>query len=393
MEARTSSTNPKASHRAICKYGPADGPDADNLPDGYQDPALCAATDGPAKCFERECGTLTADKCYQQRCVVNRGNNNNCEWYRDALTPVQDYVNFLLDLKADPNNQIIVASIVGKRAFVQNPTTMSDVEVYNRAGLPSDVCAAYDDDGNKSTVSEVSWECCPDGTCTGGPAATCESPNGKAFSGRRYLELAEAFGPNGIGCPPGAAPEDCVTICDDDFRRPLEIIKDKIAKLLGTYCLDKVPQCLAPDPEDPTKPLRPCQTEAERLNLENYKPTIGVEMQCIHTVDTGGSCESFEPRRTLAANEFTVQETAACPTRMAVTLTDPPPAGAQVFLDFRVDVSENAGLPAPDASTQVGDASVISGDGGQILQGDAGMILQGDAGTVIPPDAAAPASN
>lgn len=375
-------SNPKASHRAICKYGFADGNDADTLPDGYQDPALCPERDAAA-CYARECGGLAPEDCYKARCEVSRGDNNNCEWFRDALTPVQDYVDFLRDLKVEPDKQLIVASIVGKRAFVQDPTSMANVEVYNQQGSPAPMCALLDNDGQPTKTSDVNWECCPEGRCTGGPAPTCESENGKAFSGRRYLELAEQFGINGIGCPADASSEDCVTICDDDFRRPLQTIKDKIAKLLGTYCLAKVPQCLAPDPTDPTAPLRPCQTEEERANLENYKPTIGVEMQCIHTIDTGGSCEAFMPLTRLPQDAFTVDESAACPTRLAVTLTDPPPAGAQVFLDFRVDVSEGAGLPG-DASSPApsgtDDGGIISPDGGVI-------IISGDSGTLFVPDA------
>lgn len=387
-------SNPKASRRAICKYGPMDGGDGDSFPDGFQDPVLCPERD-TAACYARECGQLTPDKCYQARCIIDRGDNNNCEWLPQALTPVQDYVDFLKDMKVDPNNKIIVASIVGNRAFVE--IDGQSVEVSNTQGRPAEACWYYDANGMPNTnVSQIDPLCCPGGVCTGGPAPTCESANGTAFSGRRYLQFAEAFGLNGIGCPPGAPAngEPCITICEDDFKRPLQIIKDKITKLLGHYCLEKLPQCLAPGAAD--EPLHPCTTDEERATLENYKPTINVRMQCIHTTDTGGACETFLPLTEIPNSGFIIEQDPACGSQLSLTLTDPPPAGAEIFLQFRVDVSDN-----PPFGTDAGGNNQSTLDGGEVVlpvsdggvilppAEDAGLIISADGPIIIQGDAAA----
>ena len=134
--------------------------------------------------------------------------------------------------------------------------------------------------------------CCPNGACQGTPQPSCVSDtNGTAYSGGRYIELAEMFGNNGIGCPTvdaldatpamrqacsgrsldttcswacgdgdncegkcrpvvgGAelACSPCLSICEEAFEKPLIAIKTKVAELLATYCLEKSPQCLIYD--------------------------------------------------------------------------------------------------------------------------------------------------
>lgn len=388
-------SNPKASRRAICKYGPMDGPDGDSFPDGFQDPTLCPSGD-IAACYNNECSSLTPDKCYQARCQIDRGDNNNCEWFPDALTPVGDYVDFLRSLKVDPNRAVIVASIVGNRAFVQDEAGQT-FEVSNVQGRPEEACWYWEDhDSNPETperpnanVSNVDSMCCPEGKCKGGPVPTCSSSNGKAYSGRRYLQLAEAFGINGIGCPAGSEGTlDCISICEDDFSRPLQIIRDRIVQVLGHYCLEKVPQCLAPGEAD--EPLHPCETPAEFAEVANYKPTVNVRMQCTRTQDQGGACEVQIPPTTIPQNGFNIELDPTCPSQLALTLTDPPPAGAEIFLQFRVEVSDNAGFAVDSGVAEpTGDAGeiILPGDGGIIVAPDAGQVILPDAGQVILPDA------
>ncbi|MFN3197719.1 MAG: hypothetical protein ACE366_04790, partial [Bradymonadia bacterium] len=113
-------SNPPESNLAICKYGEGDG-DGNGIPDGYRDQTICRDASGDvlneAECFQRECGGLDASNCLEQRCVVGRGQLNNCEWLRDRLVPVSEYQDFLNTLKPVAERQVVVAAIVGNRAY------------------------------------------------------------------------------------------------------------------------------------------------------------------------------------------------------------------------------------------------------------------------------------
>ncbi len=174
--------NPAESRRAICKYGAVDG-DVDGVPDGYQDPELCEGE--PADCYRAECGDLNAEECRLQRCVVSRSVNSNCEWERDTLVPVEDYEAFLRGLKGP--GQLIFAAIVGIRDYTERGD-----EISYEAGPPhAPECDPESDFFNPDAPRTL---CCPEGLCRGHLQPACESDNGVAFTGRRYLQLAEALG-------------------------------------------------------------------------------------------------------------------------------------------------------------------------------------------------------
>jgi hypothetical protein len=69
------------------------------------------------------------------------------------------------------------------------------------------------------------------------PVPTCisESGDGSAAPGRRYLEVAKAFGDNGV----------VTSICEDEYNSLLQVLIDKIAMQLTGACL---PRKLTPDP-------------------------------------------------------------------------------------------------------------------------------------------------
>jgi len=374
-------SNPSKSRRAICKYGPNDG-DGNGAPDGYRDPALCPGGDQGA-CFRNECGGLTGEDCYARRCAVPRNENSNCEWLRDELTPVADYVDFLNGLKADPRNQVFVASIVGKRAYLD---AMESIELtYNPPAVPRNpACDRMSPEYDPNVPVEV---CCPEGRCEGKSGATCSSENGIAFSGRRYYELAEAFGQNGLGCPPGAPGngDACLSICENDFSAPLQAIKQKITQILGSYCLNKPPVCQVVDTAEDfvdgtVGAVRDCSAD-ERGTGENFKRTVRVKMRCLNSVAQGGACEEVFDLRVLQSNEWTVETRAddpllPCGGGVRIRLTQPPPAGAEVFIEFKVDVNQQLqGAP-------------VEADGGIILPSDdGGIILPSDDGGIILPDA------
>ncbi len=383
--------NPSASRRAICKYRLVDQ-DGNGIPDGYNDPQLCPSRDA-ARCYRVDCGDLPPETCRTQRCEINTRSNYNCEWYRANLTPVGDYFRFLAGLKAQPLEQLVVATIVGQRGYT--PQGFEVVFDYAADGQVMDGCQPVGDPSLPDNLDQVTSDmCCPEGRCRGQTYPSCSSANnGVAFAGTRYLTLADLFGANGIGCPevlpetvtqqqrmacgngevldapcvcaqpenPGEEPcagkcrpirgeaglacSQCVSICEDSFEAPLQAIKDKVAEVLATYCLDKAPRCVV----NPEEGQRECQTEEELANSANYQ--IRVRRQCIQTPDNPDQCQTEELPRVLASNEWTLDlNQPDCPGGAHVRLLDPPQAGSEIFVEFFVQVSE----PGAGASAGAG---------------------------------------
>lgn len=195
--------NPNESRRVICRYDFTQDQNRDDVPDGYNDQVLCAGKT-PQKCFTDECGSLSPQDCYSRRCEVDATNNYNCEYGREHLTPVGDYFEFLNAIKARPAEQLVVATIVGQRDY-----TPSGSEIFFNEGVSaaaSGVACVPDRDLSDPEVlvnreAVRSEMCCPQGQCRGDVISTCVSKNGSAYAGRRYLELADRFADNGIGCP------------------------------------------------------------------------------------------------------------------------------------------------------------------------------------------------
>ncbi len=351
-------SNPLASNRAICKYGTTDN-NGDGVPDGFGDRTICGS-DSPKDCFQKECGGLAAADCYKRRCEIDRGNNENCEWHRDELTPVRDYYEFLVNLKGQPIEQLMVATIVGERVYVSTGSEShvpykedgSTPVVTYQEGMVSEMCMAEDE-----VHSIVSGVCCKDGQCFGPNAPSCSSKgNGEAFAGKRYLELAELFEKNGIGCPSGSEGnlDECVTICQDDFKKPLEEIRKGIVQILGTYCLDQMPACQVAASRDElgnVVPARPCETEEEKADMKNY--LIQVKKECSLLVKDGGNCQEIiaphvlcpglncEPSTDAEGNVIEKEwelvmgaEASSCPGNALVRLLGTPEAGSEISIEF-----------------------------------------------------------
>ncbi len=346
-------SNPTKSKRAICKYGPNDR-NMDGAPDGYSDPALCPSGNF-AQCFQSECGNLAAAACYERRCAIPRADNSNCEWFRDELTPVSDYVEFLQSLKADPNRQLIIAAIAGQRKYMAGGSDEVFELTYNLPRTPDNsACDPESAEFNPDIDQNV---CCPQGRCQGKIQSSCNSEFGVAYSGRRYYELAEAFGTNGLGCTPeheGGDASQCLTVCGGDFRAPLEAIRTKIIGLLGYYCLAKPPACQTYDVEN--QAFSPC-TPDERLDPENFESSIRLRMQCLKTVDQGGRCDEIITRMQIDRSEWHVVPDSSCAGGYAIELEGGriPPAGAEIFVESIVDVSAAIGNgPPPVAAVDSG---------------------------------------
>ena len=315
--------NPGRSRRAICKYGPADG-DGDGIPDGYRDPALCAGD--PAGCFRSECGDLGATACQARRCQVDKTANSHCEWQRDILTPVDDYYRFLAGLKPHPQRSIVVATIVGERAY----TTDGAHVLTWQLGAVEAGCDPQGEGFDPATARTQA--CCPEGRCTGEVQPSCKSANGEAYAGRRYLQLAERFGVNGVGCPEGMEGEDgaCLSICTAEFSRPLGVVKERIRGIVASYCLDKRPACQVEG--------RACETDAERRDPAN-RP-VAVRRRCLRDESQGGVCETIEDRR-LGSDEYRlILNAQECGSAALVKLAQIPQGGSEVHIDYAVEVGD-----------------------------------------------------
>jgi hypothetical protein len=387
------SDNPNESSLPICKYQyemvndqgmrVAIDSDGDGIPDGYNDQELCPGL-SPAACYARDCnGYATPNECEQARCRVDVATDAYyCAHYPESLTDVVDYARFLENLKANPLEQLVIATIVGPRSYTEAGNSIS----YGPLTSPlQPMCTAQngmiqDVPDNIDTLR--SEACCPGGQCVGPVNISCSSGgNGIAYSGRRYLQLAELFGNNGIGCPevlPGASSvaqdsacqgfmldsecgwldedgvtqrvgkcrpivgsgglscSECLSICEESFERPLQAIKSKVAEILATYCLDKPPACRVADGY--------CSTPAQIADPANYVSSIQVTMQCRLTEAQGGRCEQILEPRALRPDEWVLELGAGdCTGGALVRLNDPPPAGAEIFVEFLVQVDDGEG--------------------------------------------------
>jgi hypothetical protein len=396
-------SNPRDSNLAICRYGPnAADQNGDGISDGYEDPEICGDK-SPAQCRQDECGQLSPQECFERTCVINRGDNSNCEWFRSVLVPPTEYADFLRGLKLEPAESIIVASVAGRPDLTEAGNEIT----YNRPEVPTNpICNPDHPDYNREAAgSEV---CCPGGNCEGPIQPACESANGIAFSGRRYNALVSEFGINGIGCPEETAVKvdqcaasgvspctepcsdnaaesceiNCVNICEDDLSVPLAAIRDRIGAILNKYCLDKVPLCLITDPA--TGESTECTTEAERANSNNYDRSLRVLTQeCIR--DAEGSCTGdYLEAIARSPAEWDVTPNDNCTGGALLEINPAPTPGSRVFIDFVIEVGAEAGSSAPDGQ-DAGAGPAQQGAGGAAGQGMLGGGGAGGAGAVAAP--------
>jgi hypothetical protein len=304
-----------------------EGPNADQFracctESGY-DPA-CAPDPHEAPTFLRPGATLAVvivsdeDDCsVAPGASIDVENLHACAWQRDSLNPVGDYVRFLNGLKAQPAEQILVAAVVGRRLY-----TESGHAVTFDAGPGDTRCQPGHPDYDARVPLDA---CCPDGRCAGPVLLSCSSDNGNAMAGTRYLELAEAFGARGVGCPSGAeGGAGCVDICTDDFAEPLRVVGERVREMVGGFCLDRTPACRVDG--------RSCATPEERATSVNY--ALRVELAC--PVDS--ECVG-QPVRALEASDWSIQlDGDRCAGRPRLNLVELPPPGSEVVLDFQISL-------------------------------------------------------
>lgn len=253
---------------------------------------------------------------------VDRGNNNNCEWNRDELAPIEDYVKFLRGLKADPAGQLLVATMVGERAFTSDGYELS----YNPPGEGYDTRC---DRNHPDYDAELSRdECCPRGRCQGTTDFSCVSTFGAAMAGKRYLQFAEAFGQAGLGCPRDSAEGDCISLCRDPVSVAGAHFQKRLVEsfpTLATFCLEERPACRVNGAR--------CTSTAERADPAHY--TWSARVKC----DVGCE-EDFGPSLD--------PDTLLCPSGVAVRFARHVPPGAQVLVRYAPDVDPTVQVTVPD---------------------------------------------
>ena len=362
--------NEAESNRPICAQNMNQMP-ADFMPLGYQEQTHCAGL-SPQACYRRDCGDLGPHDCYATRCDPELEVESSCEWNRHALTDVADYSRFLESLKANPGEQVLVATIVGQQAYT--PMGKSIYYSDGAAGI-NPLCIPLGDPFPLNYEIVQSDECCPEGHCQGERVISCSSlGNGIAYSGTRYLEMAEAFGSNSISCPPLKAdtvqsPQldacdglsrdqgchwmeqgvpttgkcrpivdlgtlacaQCTSICEDSFQESLQQIKNKVSEALGTYCLKKRPVCTV----EALDGSRLCDSPEEHRNPENYLSSIRVTTRCTTTVEAGGDCEAYETDQVLQPPAWSVElASEVCGGGSLVRLQRLPSAGSEVSIEY-----------------------------------------------------------
>jgi hypothetical protein len=185
------------------------------------------------------------------------------------------------------------------------------------------------------------------------------------------------MGDNGLGCPvgnepiidrvaetimsqPNLQPQDCVNICVEDFVAPLEAIKDRVANLLNTYCIDRLPACVVPASESNGQviPERPC--EGDELMNPAYYP-VRVSRQCVSE-----ACGDVRiPLSNLPSSEWELKlGVGGCVAQ--VLLYDIPPAGSEIFVEFLVDSGNVINDGQVDTPAQAGQMSVPTPVAGQM---------------------------
>jgi hypothetical protein len=135
--------------------------------------------------------------------------NVSCGLNPNSLHPVSRYVDGLRSLRPDNPDLVVFAAI---------------------AGVPLEAEGMLDASGTQDHAAILAMEAMqfrqdlPDQNGNILPKAACETSNGRAFPGRRFVEVAKQFGDNAL----------VRSICSDDFSFAITSVSRAIAKKLGT---------------------------------------------------------------------------------------------------------------------------------------------------------------
>lgn len=178
-----------------------------------------------------------------------------CALKTETLVPVGDYVAFFKGLKPDDPGKVIVATIAG------------DAKIAGLNLSPSDPGFNIHPDVVKERQEYLSSK------ATTGQEGTyiCNSDNGRSDYGRRYREMVDKFGSNGV----------FANICEGDFKPALDLIARKIIDNISASCLNR-PVAFG----GLRLPGEACQKAEDCL----YKQCVND--QCAPLGDVGDACQS-----------------------------------------------------------------------------------------------------
>jgi len=165
--------------------------------------------------------------------------NQRCFLNKDKLYDIDRYLKGLRALRPGREDLVIFAGIVGVPTDLVDETALGKVD-FKDAGKRDRFYQGILDDQRMQEVlvpSAVPGEADRLRTSCGGAVTTSAQPGtgtamadeGEAFPPRRIVELARAFGENGI----------VQSICQPDFTPAMQAIIALIAKRLGSVCLPR----------------------------------------------------------------------------------------------------------------------------------------------------------
>jgi hypothetical protein len=153
----TPNDNPILTERLICRTGGTADVDGNLMPDIYQS----KYEDAASTFYQLDCGSKDISNCHQDVCDIPYAQNVECEWLQSTLSDVSEYQKFLQSLKIKPEQQIVVSTIVGFRAYTELGNEMYYVNAQNYA---DDQCISDIDPTMKNPLHKTET-CCPEGKC------------------------------------------------------------------------------------------------------------------------------------------------------------------------------------------------------------------------------------
>ncbi|MDH5675305.1 MAG: VWA domain-containing protein [Myxococcales bacterium] len=150
--------------------------------------------------------------------------NLRCFHNKQNLYDLDRYVNGFRALRPGQENLVIFAAIAGVPPDLVSSEALSRIDFGDQASRDNHYATILAD----QRMQEV-----PDPTRTpeqgGNLTPSCVTDNGKAYPPRRFVEVAQRFGENGV----------IQSICQDDFGPAMDAIIEVIAKQLGAVCLPR----------------------------------------------------------------------------------------------------------------------------------------------------------
>jgi hypothetical protein len=151
--------------------------------------------------------------------------NLRCFYNKQALYPVERYVQGLKALRPGNEKLVIFAAITGVPQQLVSPEVLAKVKLSDPAQAKGFYKSILDDPNMVERIDSLGTPDPSDDRL----AHSCQSAVGKADPPRRLVQVAEQFGENGI----------VQSICQDDYEPALDAIIAVIAHRLGNVCLPR----------------------------------------------------------------------------------------------------------------------------------------------------------